>query len=1076
MIGLKTSPTFRLLEFGGLPTVDVQQTTYPEDWRALPVFQWTVGQTFSLVEKIRGMGTQKPQGLSVRRHFWLDDDGVGITYEDNITGTLQQNWRLDSAEGHTLGAVRINGERQLITANPASGESGVEVRRRNPQLNALGRIDRTQAIPVTGWKADVDSLQVEFSLPPGWRVWAVLGADRVEGDWLTAWTLMDLFLLLIFALSVYRLCGIPAGLLALLALGLAYHEPDSPRWTWLCLLIPLALLKVIQTGTARNLIHLWRGVAVAILLINLVPFVARQIQFVIYPQLEAPDSHYGDRSTWFWGQPRWQAEYDLDNRYAGDSAVDSMRSEPFDLPSSNAAPAKAMQQMAVQQQENLMFDPSARTQTGPALPKWSGNMIRCRWDGPVASDQTLRPIYLPRTVHRIIAIIRCVSLMALLGLLLNAHRLVSKGRDKKAIPATVVAGTFLILSGLGMGSLQAQIPDQKVLDELRERLLTPSESFPQAADIHSLELNVDKNLLQMRMEIHASEAVAVPVPGKFPAWSPRTIRWESGDLTGSSTPDSNATATRTEDGTLWILAPEGVHRVFIEGVIAESNEWVLGFNLTPRSVKVTAPDWQVVGLQDNRVPGNQLFFSRLDRGSEQEAKYDQRNFRPLVLVERRIELGLLWKVSTKVIRLSSPGKAISVQVPLLVDERVVSSTQDRTDRMMEVNLEPEQTSYSWESEMPYGNVLNLQATNTDQFVERWVLLGSPVWNVSFEGIQPVYEVEQSELSPVWQVWPGEKVTINVKRPVAIEGETLTVQKVARTVSLGSRQKTTQLNMDVEASLGGEFKIQVNPESEVTALEINGRAQPVRVSSGVVTLTLEPGLQNIELAVENNEPLGYRAGVGEMALPMEAANVDTELVVPTNRWVLWVHGPLRGPAVRLWIFIASALLLAIVLGLQKDSPLPTYEWLLLALGLTQLHAMYGLIVVGWLFALAYRGRKDPNTMKAWKFNFLQIGLVLLTFIALSVLVVAVGKGLLGQPEMFIMGNGSDNNQLRWFEPHSPNQLSQPWIISVSIWYYRLFMLLWALWLASALLRWLIRGWESFSNGGRIRFGKVVTIKS
>jgi hypothetical protein len=33
-----------------------------------------------------------------------------------------------------------------------------------------------------------------------------------------------------------------------------------------------------------------------------------------------------------------------------------------------------------------------------------------------------------------------------------------------------------------------------------------------------------------------------------------------------------------------------------------------------------------------------------------------------------------------------------------------------------------------------------------------------------------------------------------------------------------------------------------------------------------------------------------------------------------------------------------------------------------------------------------------------------------------------------------------------------------------------MLLWALWLASALLRWLIAGWKSFSHGGRWHLGK------
>jgi hypothetical protein len=129
-------------------------------------------------------------------------------------------------------------------------------------------------------------------------------------------------------------------------------------------------------------------------------------------------------------------------------------------------------------------------------------------------------------------------------------------------------------------------------------------------------------------------------------------------------------------------------------------------------------------------------------------------------------------------------------------------------------------------------------------------------------------------------------------------------------------------------------------------------------------------------------------------------------------------------------------------------------------------MAGLIVVGWIFALAWRGKVEPQSMNRIGFNFVQVGLVLLTFIALGIFVAVVGKGLLGEPEMFVVGNGSYGNYLKWFEPQTQNKmLSQPWVISISLWYYRLFMLLWALWLASALLNWLKQGWQSFSVGGR-----------
>jgi len=146
----------------------------------------------------------------------------------------------------------------------------------------------------------VESLSLTLSLPPGWRVFALFGADQVEGDWLTAWSLLDLFLLLIFSIAVLRLWGIRAGVVALLAFGLSYHEPGAPRLTWLFLLMPLALLRVVKEGSGRGWLNAWRGLAVALLLLNFVPFAARQIQAAIYPQLEPAGVLYQPRSMFEW--------------------------------------------------------------------------------------------------------------------------------------------------------------------------------------------------------------------------------------------------------------------------------------------------------------------------------------------------------------------------------------------------------------------------------------------------------------------------------------------------------------------------------------------------------------------------------------------------------------------------------------------------------------------------------------------------------------------------------------------------------------------------------------------------------
>ena len=88
-------------------------------------------------------------------------------------------------------------------------------------------------------------------------------------------------------------------------------------------------------------------------------------------------------------------------------------------------------------------------------------------------------------------------------------------------------------------------------------------------------------------------------------------------------------------------------------------------------------------------------------------------------------------------------------------------------------------------------------------------------------------------------------------------------------------------------------------------------------------------------------------------------------------------------------------------------------------------------------------------------------------ALGVLIYAVGEGLLGSPEMFILGNGSSRTVLAWYQDRSGGALPTTAVLSVSIWWYRLLMLFWALWLAFALLSWLKWAWRNFSTGGLSR---------
>ena len=198
------------------------------------------------------------------------------------------------------------------------------------------------------------------------------------------------------------------------------------------------------------------------------------------------------------------------------------------------------------------------------------------------------------------------------------------------------------------------------------------------------------------------------------------------------------------------------------------------------------------------------------------------------------------------------------------------------------------------------------------------------------------------------------------------------------------------------------------------------------------------------------------------LGQEAVNARLTLHIPAGRWILWTSGPSWGPAVLFWSYLAALLLIALALGRIAITRVTTWQWMLLALGLTQVPVGFALVVVGWLIVLGFRERMSmPDHWLA--FDAIQIGLVVWTLAALVCLFAAVKAGLVGEPQMQIMGNGSTHLALHWTEDRVNGLMPRASVIHLSVWIYRGLMLIWALWLALTLIRWLKWGWRSFSSG-------------
>ncbi len=1053
LVGLQVKSGFRLIEFTGIPAVDVAQTTFPDAWRSFPVHQWTTAQPFQIEEKLRGMGLMKPPGLSINRRFWLDESGLQFTYQDELSGSGQQIWRLDAAQGHQLGAVKIGGEGQLITRNPETGAAGVEVRDRNLSLQAVGRLDRSATLPATGWQKDAESLAATLHLPPGWRLFAVFGADWSSGDWLTTWSLFDVFMLLLFTLAIGRLWGWKTGLIALLG-GLAiYQEPGAPRVSWIVLLIALAAARHISHPRLQPHLARLRLFAVLILAASAAPFVIQQIQQALYPQLEPY------RFDWQDNAPRSET-------MAAAPLADSFSEAP--VPAASAPARQMMDKIAsgslqlnratvlskseasqYQVKANLKYDTKARIQTGPAIPQWSWREVQFGWRGPVAASEQVRLTLIPAWLGRLLSVARVALVLALAYLLLRRSAAPSPSTPAPASlnPLPSAAAAVLITLSLlsAAPTAQAQIPPDDLLNTLRERLLADRAQLPQRAEIPHTHLALKGRQLSLTVEVHAIDTVAVPLPGRLPSWSPISI-------TAEGSPDS--LPTLRQDGFLWVLATPGTHRYTVTGLLPPGAEWQWSFQLKPRHVTIEAPGWTVTGVKPNGLPEDQVFFVEQNRAASTEAAYDRRAFNPVVLIDRQLEFGLVWQVRTTVRRLSPSGSAVSLSLPLLPGERLLTGGLTIENGRLQLRLGAQQDDLTWQSELTPANSLALTAEPAENWVEAWSLIASPIWNVKTDGLAPVYEAQQAELTPVWRPWPGETVTLTISRPEAIQGATTTIHRADHQSQLGERQRTSTLALSIQASLSDDFRLTLPAEAEVTSLRLQNQELPVRLDAGQLVVQVRPGDQTLNLEWKTPGRLSTRSGTDPVVLPVPASNITTTLSLPASRWLLWAEGPVRGPAVRFWGLALASILLGFLLARAPLSPLRGYQWAILLLGFMQLPLVIGGGIILVFFALAWRGAHGAEKLRGIPFNLLQIALLGASAVALLAMLAVVHEGLLGRPEMFVSGYGSTTHQLKWFQDRTVDgTLTQPRILSVSIWIYRALMLAWALWLARSVLRWI-----------------------
>ncbi|HJX35234.1 MAG TPA: hypothetical protein VJ373_08675, partial [Desulfatiglandales bacterium] len=887
----------RIVQIEGVSAVDPTQTDSPREWRQYSTYLINNGDEIIFKETSRGYSQPSPDRLSLERTWWLDFNGDGFTIRDYISGTMSTQWYLAMNPPVKLGRVILDGVDQLITEHGPDKKPGVELRRGRLDMIAESRVESSDgSYSAVGWDHDFQSVSGTLNLPPGWRLITVSGVDVMPGTWFQKWTLLDLFLVLIMSLAVLKLWGRIPGILTLVILALIYHEPGAPRIVWLSLLAALALLRFIPRGWFRRIINLWRIGSILVLLVIAIPFMLQQVRWGLYPQLEPRYDSYGAGAVSDSTKPLAYTELAAPKPLERKMAKTMDESEEFILEEAvvtkggrySSSDSSYYFNQAIQ-----AIDRDALNQTGPGIPDWNWCSYRMTWNGPVEKGHKINFWLLSPFMNLILAFLRVILIVLLILILLVPQPWELLGRR---LPSFMSLSFLLMLLVIPHASIAQTtddgFPPDRLLGELKKRLLESPDCLPYCADIPKMEITANPDALQILLQVHAASDTVIPLPGALNSWLPEQVLLDYSPAKG---------IMRDNEGTLRLFVREGTQVVTLMGSITSANDFQIPLPLTPRRVTFSGNGWDAQGIdREGRAESGIKLIRRQKAAAKKGDVSDQTTIQSFFQVERIISLGLDWQVRTRVARMTPGGTAALLSIPLLAGESVTTSGIRVEKGMAHIQIAPGADEIRWDSTLRKESSLSLKSPSFVSWVEVWALEASTIWHCEYSGIPEIHtEDDEGIYRPQWRPWPGEELTINISRPEAVQGQIVTIDSAGLSYTPGERFSLANLSINIRTSKGGQHKILLPDGAKVQAITIQGNEQSIGAQGREIMLPLKPGENNIEIEWNQRSGSSIWLRSPEIQIGEQAVNSDVTFEMPRNRWILWTFGPRLGPAVLFW---------------------------------------------------------------------------------------------------------------------------------------------------------------------------------
>lgn len=596
------------------------------------------------------------------------------------------------------------------------------------------------------------------------------------------------------------------------------------------------------------------------------------------------------------------------------------------------------------------------------------------------------------------------------------------------------------------------------------------------AQLQKATLSVSGPKISLRLEIHAMSRTSALLPSLGGA------QWEAVSSLGPR--------FARVDGGVGLLLEPGVNVVELQ-IAAQGQEVVMSFANAPKIFESSVAGWKLEAPAQGSVStvklskpnGTEKALRTKDRSEEASSVEPQFDAPLFVEATRQLRFDAAGaEIATTFRRLSPSTKPASTTQDLLPGERLVTEgASDASGKKIQVDfpagVEQVVASTRWD----YKGALSLVADPSGQRRETWIVEPWANAPLKFEGVSPINQGGAGLARLMFFPKPGEKLTLTPQFVVPAAGVTVAIDRSSFAQATGEDRLEHAWNFAARSTIAAPLAFSVPDSWKVMGATNNN--QPVALSrkGAKYVVDLLPGRNEVVVNFKEDRGSSWWAGAPKVSVDAPTANQSWTLSVPPNQWVLLTEGPLMGPAVLIWgVLVAMGALSWAMAKWIRGLFAPSFAgWLAVLVPISTLSPWSALILVGFVGALAAK-RQLIDSIEPHRWNGWQLGIMILGGASALVLLAGIYQGLLGTPDMMVVGNGSSSARLIWYQDKAAMEGGSSAGLSAGallapMWLWRSLMLGWALWVASAVFKRVPAMWSVLVAGGLWRKKPVQAAK-